>query len=120
MKKVLIVDDSGPSRISLSFSIKQKGHTVFTAEDGQEGLVQIMANPDIALVITDINMPKMNGFQLINNIRNNPETENLPIIALSVDEDKGNEAISKGATAFVIKSSKSSEEIKRFLDIFLR
>ena len=118
MKKILVVDDSNSSRTSLVFSLSQKGFQVIAAEDGKQGLNQAVDNEDLTIIITDINMPNMNGFEMIENIRK--FNQEVPIIALSVDEAKGNQAIQSGATAFIIKSSKSSEEIKRFLDLYIK
>jgi len=120
MKKILIVDDSNPSRLSLSFSLSQRGYEVITADNGNVGFAKTIEHPDLALIITDINMPQMNGFEMIHRIRREPEFQKIPIIALSSDDENGNEAINLGATAFIIKSSKTSEEIKRFLELYLK
>lgn len=120
MNRALVVDDSNPSRISLHFSLSQRGFEVVSAEDGRKGLDEAEKYDEFAIIITDINMPKMDGFEMIQKIRQIPNHARTPIIALSADEAKGREAISKGATAFIIKSSKTSEEIKRFLDLYLK
>jgi two-component system, chemotaxis family, chemotaxis protein CheY len=111
MKKILIVDDSDMARASMSFSLKSRKYDVLDAGNGKEALQKLAANQDIGLIITDVNMPEMNGIELVQNLRKNPATAALPVIAITTDEKMGNEIVAKGATQFIIKSSKSSEEI---------
>jgi CheY-like chemotaxis protein len=118
-EKILIVDDSDATRNSLFFSLEQQGFTVFTAKNGLEALRIIEDNNDIFLVITDLNMPIMNGFQLIEEIQKQKKLSNLPIVVLSVSEEKGDQALKKGATAFIIKSSKTAEELRQFIKTYL-
>ncbi|MBN2738889.1 MAG: response regulator [Spirochaetales bacterium] len=118
MKKALIVDDSTASRSTMVASLQQKGYEVLAGENGEIGLNFAQNNSDLKVIISDINMPVMDGFEMIKKIRG--FNTKVPIIALSVDEEKGNEALGIGATAFIIKSANSGEEIKQFLDKYIK
>ena len=81
-KKILVVDDTTDTRDLLHLYLKTAGYTVFVAADGGEGLYQAkMDEPD--LIITDINMPNLDGFGLIRELRATEEFANIPIIALT-------------------------------------
>ena len=82
MKKVILVADDSPSiRKFVSFSLTMQGYEVISACDGMEALEKL-PNAKVDLVVTDLNMPNMDGFELIKAIRANPEYEELPIIIL--------------------------------------
>ena len=83
MKKVILVADDSPSiRKFVSFSLTMQGYEVISACDGMEALEKL-PNAKVDLVVTDLNMPNMDGFESIKAIRANPEYEELPIIILS-------------------------------------
>ena len=71
VKKVLTVDDSRSMREMVSFTLKSAGYDVVEAEDGKAALAAI-SGVKVDAVITDLNMPNMNGFELIRNLRANP------------------------------------------------
>ncbi|MBN2533271.1 MAG: response regulator [Spirochaetales bacterium] len=119
-EKILIVDDSDATRNSMLFSLQQQDFTIFTATNGLEALQIVKNNKDMFLVITDINMPAMNGFQLVEEIRKQEQLSGLPIVVLSVNAENGDQALEKGATAFIIKSSKTAEELNQFIKTYLR
>jgi twitching motility two-component system response regulator PilG len=77
---VLVVDDSATQRQFVKQVLDQHGYTVITANDGEEAL-QKLANPDVVLL--DINMPKLDGYQVCKTIRENSATAHLPVIMLS-------------------------------------
>ncbi len=105
MKKVILVADDSPSiRKFVSFSLTMQGYEVISACDGMEALEKL-PNAKVDLVVTDLNMPNMDGFELIKAIRANPEYEELPIIILSSlssseDIEKG---MSCGANSYLVK-----------------
>lgn len=101
--KVLVVDDE-PAQIDLiSELLKSKGITVFSTKNGKEALKKL-ENEKFDLVLTDIQMPQMNGFQLISSIRKNPETKDLPVIALSGKTDVSpEEYLEKGFSGSILK-----------------
>jgi CheY-like chemotaxis protein len=117
--KILVIDDSEASRVSLRFHLTMKKYKVIDVADSSEALNCLITDNDIGLVITDINMPGIDGIELIHRIRNKLNLS-VPIIALTTDEEKGKQAISKGASASVMKSSIASEEILRFVTYYLK
>jgi two-component system, chemotaxis family, chemotaxis protein CheY len=102
--QVLIVDDSGSIRQSMKYVVEQAGYSVIEAANGKEALSVI--NPQTKIVITDINMPEMNGIDLIKNIRSGAmPLKTVPIIILTTEsqpemKQKGKDA---GATAWIVK-----------------
>jgi len=102
---VLIVEDVPDTLNLVELTLKFKGYQVITATNGQEALQAIEAERP-ALIITDILMPKMDGFSLVHRLRINPETRTIPVIFLSATyispEDK-TFAIAIGVTKFIEK-----------------
>ncbi|MBN1699587.1 MAG: response regulator [Spirochaetales bacterium] len=117
--KILIVDDSEATRASLKFSLSMKKFNVTGAADVDEAINILNRDRGIKLVITDMNMPGMSGLDLLSFIRGKPEMKTLPVIVLTTAEDKGREALARGASAFIMKSSKASEEIYSFITRYL-
>ena len=105
MKKVILIADDSPTiRKFVSFSLKAHGFEVLAACDGMEA-VELLPNQVIDLIITDLNMPNMDGFELIKAIRENENNKNIPIIILS--SLSGNEEIERGlnvgANSYIVK-----------------
>ncbi|MBI5643116.1 MAG: response regulator [Deltaproteobacteria bacterium] len=103
-KKILIVDDCDTTRKLLSYIIRERGYKIIGASNGIEALEVMAANP-VDLVVTDLNMPQMDGFELSKSLRGQPEYHELPIIMItteSSDADKkaGMEA---GVTTYLSK-----------------
>ena len=98
-KKILIVDDSVSIRKSVSFVLSNEGF-----EDGLDGLKKAEGQ-QCSLVITDINMPNMNGIELIKNLRQSVAYKFTPIIALTTEsqDDKMQEGKAAGATGWIVK-----------------
>ena len=103
-KRALAVDDSKTMRDMVSFTLKGAGFEVIEAEDGKDAIDKLGNNP-IDIVITDLNMPNMNGFELIRNLRNNASYKFTPILMLTTegDDNKKLEGKSAGATGWIIK-----------------
>ncbi|MCI0358250.1 MAG: response regulator [Planctomycetaceae bacterium] len=81
-KRILLCDDEAHILRAAEFKFKRAGYEVFCAFDGQEGWEQLLEHrPDI--VVTDCQMPRLNGLQLAERIHNTPETKGLPVIMLS-------------------------------------
>ena len=81
-KKILIVEDNPDSRESLATLLKLEGYTVYTADDGQEGLkLAALDCPDI--IITDITMPNVDGIEMVRILRDRPDCNRMPIIVMS-------------------------------------
>lgn len=102
--KVLAIDDSRTIRNLLRVSLEGAGFEFHSACDGQEG-VDIFPEVDPDVVITDINMPKMDGFGVIDTLRSGPNRTNVPILVLTTESsDKlKSRARSAGATGWIVK-----------------
>lgn len=96
-KKILVIEDSLDSRELIHLHLTAEGFTVITASNGQEGFYLANAeHPD--LVITDLGLPEMDGFQLVRELRAQPEFATLPILVLTAfGRDEMNQAIRAGA-----------------------
>jgi len=103
-KKILAVDDSKTMREMVSFTLKSAGYEVMEAEDGQAAL-NVLNGAKVDAVITDLNMPNLNGFGLIRALRANPSYKFTPILMLTTEGDtsKKEEGKSAGATGWIVK-----------------
>ncbi len=112
--KVLIVDDDMSIRLILKKFIKRTDSEILEAESGKEAL-DLLAKTKIHLIITDLNMPVMGGFELLDNIRNKLGMEDIPVIVLTSDaeEKTREEAFRLGANDFVNKPIKNVDFIPR-------
>jgi len=103
-KKILIVEDALDQRLLLKVILGQKGYKILEAENGTEALKICQENMDLRIVITDINMPQMNGFQLIEAIRKFQVRHIYIIVVTSLDDKKSViKALSCGADDFLSK-----------------
>ena len=104
MRKILAVDDSASMRSMLSFTLGQAGYATAAAEDGVHGL-DVARSASFDLVITDINMPNMNGIELIERLRQLDEYRYTPILVLSTEFSAEKKAQGKaaGATGWIVK-----------------
>ncbi len=105
MAKILAVDDSASMRQMVSFTLKGAGHDVLEASDGDEALQIAQGQSSIDLIISDINMPNMDGISLIKHIRALPNYKFTPILMLTTESssDKKSEGRSAGATGWIVK-----------------
>lgn len=112
-KTILTVDDSSSIRQMVSFTLKQAGYTVIEAEDGQKGLDTARQNR-ADLVITDLNMPNMNGMELIRHLRQEPNYKFTPILMLTTESDESRkmEGRQAGATGWIVKPFNPEQLIK--------
>lgn len=104
--RVLTVDDSRTMQGVLRKALSEAGYDVIQGGDGVEGLdVLEQADPVPQAIITDINMPRMDGFQFIESVRSREAFARIPIICLTTetDEEKKNRARSLGATGWIAK-----------------
>jgi two-component system, chemotaxis family, chemotaxis protein CheY len=102
-KTILTVDDSASVRQMVKFTLVEAGYAVIEAVDGKDALVKL-ANP-VNLVITDLNMPNLDGIGLIRAVRANPACKGLPIIMLTTEsqESRKQEGKAAGATGWIVK-----------------
>jgi CheY-like chemotaxis protein len=101
--KILLVDDDSFVREMIGMILESEGYEVILCENGRDALNAVAVNSDLSLVITDINMPEMNGYELIDGIRK--AGFKLPVLALSGIDDcyVADGAIVKGAVDYVVK-----------------
>lgn len=104
MASILAVDDSTSLRQMVSFALQREGHEVVQAEDGVEGLKAAKAC-NFDLVITDVNMPNMDGIELIKELRGLPAYRNTPLLMLTTEagDDKKSQGKAAGATGWIVK-----------------
>lgn len=105
-KTVLTIDDSRTMREMLNHALVEAGYRVLQAVDGVEGLEVLQANgSEIDVVITDINMPRLDGFGVIEGVRADPAHRATPILVLTTESDaaKKERARSAGATGWIVK-----------------
>jgi CheY-like chemotaxis protein len=104
-KKVLIVDDDVRNVFALTSVLEANGMDVIFAENGRDGIETLQANPDVDLILMDIMMPEMDGYQTMAAIRELPQFIQLPIISLTAKAMKGDreKSIASGASDYITK-----------------
>jgi CheY-like chemotaxis protein len=104
-KKILLVDDDIRNIFALTSVLEQKGATVFVGRNGQEALDQLNQNPQIDLVLMDIMMPEMDGYEATRRIRNQERFANLPIIAVTAKamKDDHEKCLEAGTNDYISK-----------------
>jgi len=111
-QKILVVDDSPTTVKFVAFSLKNSGFEVVTASDGMDAIETIsrLATP-VDLIITDLNMPNLDGYSLIGTLRKNDAYRETPIIILSSEEgeDDRERGLAVGANSYLLKPFKSSK-----------
>jgi DNA-binding response OmpR family regulator len=118
-KKILIVDDEENIVISMEFLVKQAGYTLQIARNGEEALEKV-ANFEPDLILLDVMMPKINGFEVCRRVRENSNWQDIKIIMLTAKgrEVEVTKGLALGANAYVIKPFSTREvmaEVKRML-----
>ncbi len=103
-KTVLTVDDSRTMRDMLLLTLSDAGYRVVQAEDGMHGL-EVLAGETPDVIVTDINMPRLDGFGFIEKVRHNAKYRALPILVLTTESDaeKKDRARRAGATGWIVK-----------------
>jgi two-component system chemotaxis response regulator CheY len=104
LRKILIVDDAVSMRQMVSFTLKQGGYEVVEAEHGRDALNKLQNNT-VDLIITDLNMPVMDGITLIQNVRKMPSMKSKPILMLTTEglAAKKEQGKAAGATGWIVK-----------------
>jgi two-component system, chemotaxis family, chemotaxis protein CheY len=103
-KRVMTVDDSRTMREMVAFTLRKAGFEVSEAEDGRKALAALQAAP-VDAIITDLNMPNMDGVTLIRTLRSDPRWRAVPILMLTTESDASKKAEGKnaGATGWLVK-----------------
>ncbi len=118
--RFLIVEDSPTMRQLISFSLKRfKGCKIVEAVDGVDALKKLQTE-EVDMILTDINMPVMDGLKLVTLVKQNPKLRELPIVIITTegaqeDRDRG---LALGADAYISKPIQSSHLLKVITDLF--
>ena len=109
-KIIMTVDDSASVRQMVSFTLKQAGYQVIEAVDGKDALSKLNG-AGIHMMLTDLNMPNMDGIELIRNVRANPACKFIPIVMLTTESqaEKKQEGKAAGATGWIVKPFKPEQ-----------
>lgn len=110
-KKILIIEDEAPLRETLGDLFEFNGFTVFTAENGSKGCDMIMGQ-NVDLVVCDVNMPGMNGYEVLSNLTTSTEKGRMPIflfLTARAQADDIRKGIQLGADGYITKPFESAE-----------
>jgi two-component system chemotaxis response regulator CheY len=109
-KRIMIVDDSETMRMMVAFTLIEGGYEVVEAYDGRRALEKLKDGP-IDMMITDVNMPNLDGIELVRKVRENEESRFIPVILLTTEskESKKQEGKAAGATGWIVKPFRSEQ-----------
>ncbi len=118
-KVALVADDSSTIRKLISLTLKSRGTKVVTASDGMEAL-ELLPTLDVDLIITDLNMPNIDGYEFIRIVRENDYYQDVPIIILSSEKETEDieRGIAAGANSYLVKPfvpEKLQSEVEKYL-----
>lgn len=116
MSKILVVDDSSTVRDEVAGFLKKNGLAVDTAVDGKDGLAKIKANPGLRLVISDVNMPNMDGLTMVEKVRGELGNKAVNVVMLTTEsspamKDRGKAA---GVRGWIVKPFKGDAVLETF------
>lgn len=113
LKRIMTVEDSTSLREMVSFTLQGAGYEVVEAEDGVDALEKLNGK-DVDMVLTDMNMPNMNGIELTRSLRSTPDHRFTPIVFLTTESQilKKEEAKKAGATGWIVKPFNPEQLIK--------
>lgn len=113
MKRIMVVDDSGMTRKMISFTISREGFEVETAENGVDALEKLY-RAGFDLVIMDMNMPQMDGMELLKHLRGDNQYKAVPVVVLSSNSgpDEIQKAMKAGANFYLIKPTDSDKLVQ--------
>lgn len=116
MASILVLDDSASMRHMIKTALMDKGHTIFGAANGVQGLQFIKSTP-FDLIITDLNMPEMDGLSFIRELRQTAEHRGLPVLFVTTESSEAlkQQAKTAGATGWITKPF-SSDQLCRVVE----
>ncbi|MGB9710038.1 MAG: response regulator [Thermodesulfovibrio sp.] len=108
--KILVVDDDKTTRKMITLILKSKGYEVVTAENGLEAL-QKLGLEKINLILTDMNMPYMDGIELTKQVKANPDFSHIPVVMITTeaDEDEKKRAFEVGVDDYLVKPTNAEQ-----------
>jgi two-component system chemotaxis response regulator CheY len=118
--KVLVVDDSKTMRLIVSRIMKELGYEVGEAGNGKEAIEVLKTDSSYSLIMADWNMPEMNGYEMVVNIKSDDNLKKIPIIMVTTETETGNvsKAIEAGASDFITKPFKKETVQEKINKIF--
>ncbi|AJC74079.1 chemotaxis protein CheY [Pseudothermotoga hypogea DSM 11164 = NBRC 106472] len=110
MARILIVDDSKMTRDFHAYVLRASRYEVVEAIDGADAIEKLYRHPDIKCIVTDINMPNMDGLTMLKKIRSTPELAHIPVVVVTTIDrpEEQMEALKAGANFYLIKPVKPS------------
>jgi len=113
-KHILIVDDSKTVRNLVAFIMKKEGFKVTTAEDGLDGLEKLYSLDYVDLIVSDVNMPRMDGLTFIKTVREQESYRDIPIVVLSTEgQDKDIQTgLTVGANLYMVKPAQPEKLVR--------
>ena len=124
MDKIILIEDDKLIREIYTFTLQKAGFETVVAVDGAEGIEIVKKNPDAKVVLLDVIMPQKNGVEVLQELRSDKATANIPIILLSnlTDQETVDAALKYGAYGFLIKAQISQTElvdkVKEMIDYY--
>jgi two-component system chemotaxis sensor kinase CheA len=118
---VLVVDDQFTVRELQRSILEAAGYRVETARDGREALTKVAGEPDIELVVTDIEMPEIDGIELLRTIRANADRASLPVVVVTsrTGEEDRQRGLDAGADAYIVKDRFDQKALLETVDRLL-
>lgn len=113
-KHILIVDDSKTVRNLVAFIMKKEGFKVTTAEDGLDGLEKLYSASEVDLIVSDVNMPRMDGLTFIKTVREQEAYRDIPIVVLSTEgQDRDVQTgLTVGANLYMVKPAQPEKLVR--------
>ncbi len=104
-KTILIVDDSSSLRLVVRMALTGAGYDVIEAADGQLALAQLEKTAQVNLIVSDVNMPNMDGITFVTHVKKHPRHKFTPVIMLTTENQDAKKALGKaaGARAWIVK-----------------
>ncbi|MDX1803781.1 MAG: response regulator [Alcanivorax sp.] len=118
MAKILVVDDSPTQLTNLVKIVQGQGHEVITATNGMEG-VQVARTEQPDLILMDVVMPELNGFQATRKITRDPDTSNIPVILVTTKDQETDKVWGErqGAAGYIVKPPVEAELVAKINEV---
>ncbi len=117
--RILVVDDSLPMRLLIKKTLKEIGYVDLVLSDSAQNALEILGNESFDLILLDWHMPEMNGFKLLQHLKNADDLKHIPVIMLTGEGDVANvtRAIDNGAEGYILKPVNRELLLVRLKDI---
>jgi chemotaxis family two-component system sensor histidine kinase/response regulator PixL len=114
-----VVDDAISLRQTISLTLQKSGYQVIQAQNGVEALEKLQLHPEIQVVISDLEMPRMNGFEFLSNLRQHPNFAKIPVIILTSRSAEKHRQLAKqlGANDYLTKPYLEHEFLSKIKDL---